>query len=110
MSALYVNIFEYRMRAGADMDAYNELAMAMYSKVSGDPKFGFIGMKGFATSATEGVVIERFESRDGAMLWSKDPEHREIKRRAQREFYAWYHGSGCEVDHEYHHPNPIEDG
>lgn len=40
-----LNIFDYGMRTDADM-AYNELAMAVYSKVSGDPGFGFIGMKG----------------------------------------------------------------
>jgi hypothetical protein len=104
---LYVNIFEYRMRA--DMAAYHDLAVAMNERVSSDPRFEFLDLRTFATSTTEGVVIERLASPKGARLWASALDHQKVMRRGQHEFYAWYRGSGCLVDHEYQHPNPIED-
>ena len=106
---MYVNIFEYKMRADADMSAYQELAVEMYGAVSANPQYEFLGLQTFATSPTEGVVVERFGSLEGARRWASDPHHREVQRRGQREFYAWYRGFGCVVDHEYHHPEPVEE-
>ena len=105
---VFVNIFDYRMRPDADLALYQELGAEMYQRVTSDPRFPFIEMKGFATSPTEGVVIERFAALEGARLWASDPEHKRIKRRGQREFYAWYRGTACVVDHEYDHPSPVE--
>lgn len=90
---MFVNIFEYRMRQDADL-GYQELGAQMYQRVTSDPRFTFIEMKGFPTGPTEGVVIERFATVEGARLWASDPEHIRIKRRGQREFYAWYRGHG----------------
>ena len=105
--SVFVNIFEYRMRPDADLALYEELGAQMYQRVTSDPRFTFIEMKGFPTSPTEGVVIERFATLEGARLWASDPEHKRIKRRGQREFYAWYRGTACVVDHEYDHPSPV---
>ena len=104
---MFVNIFEYRMRPDADLALYEELGAQMYQRVTSDPRFTFIEMTGFPTSPTEGVVIERFATLEGARLWASDPEHKKIKRRGQREFYAWYRGTACVVDHEYDHPSPV---
>ena len=105
---MYINIFEYRMREDADMTEYRELTTEMYGVVSADPQFEFLGLQSFATSPTEGVVLERFGSLEGARRWASDSHHRKVQRRGQKEFYAWYRGSGCVVDHEYQHPNPVE--
>ena len=101
---MFINIFEYRMRSDFDAAAYQELALAMYGLVSSDERFEFLDMNDFATSPTEGVVIERFRSLEGARLWASDPDHQKAMGRGQREFYAWYRGSGCVLDHEYYHP------
>jgi hypothetical protein len=106
---VYINIFEYRMRSGADLEAYMKLAVEMYVLVSGDPSFEFLDIQTFATSPTEGVVIERFGSLEGARLWASNQVHQAVMQRGQREFYAWYRGSACILDHEYSHPSPIEE-
>lgn len=106
---LYVNIFDYRMRADADMAPCHDLAVAMFEPVSSDPGFEFLDLKTFATSTTEGVVIERFSSPKGARLWASHPVHEKVMRRGQLEFYSWYRGPGCVVDHKYQHPSPTED-
>ena len=102
---MFVNLFEYRMRSDFDAAAYQELSLAMYSLVSSDERFEFLEMSDFATSPTEGVVIERFGSLEGARLWASNLDHQKAMGRGQREFYAWYRGSGCVLDHEYYHPD-----
>jgi hypothetical protein len=106
---VFINIFEYRMRSDFDVAAYQDLSLAMYDLVSSDDQFEFLDMSNFATSPTEGVVIERFGSLEGARLWASNSDHQKAMGRGQREFYAWYRGSGCVLDHEYYHPAVVED-
>ena len=57
----------------------------MYGVVSADPQFEFLGRQSFATSPTEGVVLERFGSLEGARRWASDSHHRKVQRRGQKE-------------------------
>jgi hypothetical protein len=91
---VFINIFEYRMRSNFDAAAYQDLSLAIYDLVSSNDQFEFLDMSNFATSPTEGVVIERFGSLEGARLWASNSDHQKAMGRGQREFYAWCRGSG----------------
>lgn len=97
---MYVNIFHYVLREDCDVAAYLELSAAMYEIVTQNPEYEFVGMERFGTEV-EGVVLERFESLEGAKRWSRCPEHRAAMKRGRAEFYERYEGSGTVVDHEY---------
>lgn len=97
---MYINIFHYVLRDDCDITAYLELSAAMYDIVTRNPDYQFVGMERFGTER-EGVVLEKFESLDGAKRWSRCPEHRAAMKRGRAEFYERYEGSGTVVDHDY---------
>jgi len=97
---MYINIFHYVLRQDCDVTAYRDLSVAMYEIVTKNPDYQFLGMERFG-SDSEGVVLERFESLEGAKRWSRCPEHRAAMKRGRAEFYERYDGSGTVVDHNY---------
>lgn len=97
---MYINIFHYVLRDDCDVAAYRDLSVAMYDIVSQHPEYEFVGMERYG-SDREGVVLEKFESLEGAKRWSKCPEHRAAMKRGRAEFYERYEGSGTLVDHGY---------
>ena len=106
---MYLNVFEYRLRPDADIQEWIRLAEEMSALVAAEDQFEFVDLKHFATSDTEGVILERFASINGATAWIRDARHRDAMRRGKQEFYAWYRGYGCIVDHEYCQPRPPAD-
>ena len=102
--AMYMNVFEYRLRDDADRGAYQAHGERMYALVTSDPCFEFIDMKVYPVSENEGVVLERFGSLDGARRWAANPEHQVTMQYGREHVYAWYRGTACVVDHEYGTP------
>lgn len=98
---MYLNVFEYRLREDIDRAGYEAHGDRMYALVTADPAYEFIDMKVYATSDFEGVIVERFGSLEGARRWAANIEHQATMRYGRAHVYAWCHGTGCIVDHEY---------
>lgn len=97
---MYINYFHYVLREDCDTKAYLDLSAAMYEIVTSNPDYEFVSIERFGTEF-EGVVLERFQSLEGAKRWARCPEHRAAMKRGRAEFYERYEGAGTVVDHEY---------
>jgi heme-degrading monooxygenase HmoA len=95
-----VAIFEYKMRADADLDAYRELADRMNALVGSDERFGYVDQKEFTGSDGSKLFLEFFRDADGMRAWAENPDHREAQRRGREVFYEWYRVTVCDIAYE----------
>lgn len=87
---MVTGMFCYRFRAGIDLDEYQSEAFRMFELVSGNPAFGFVGLKVYAGDDGENVLIAEFESVDGLEAWRDDPEHLIVQERGRTDWFESY--------------------
>ena len=99
---MVIVVFRSRYKAGADLDAYRELAVEMRALVATQP--GFISIESFGAPDGTHVSLEFFETGEAAAAWGSHPAHREAQRRGREEFYSWYSVHVADVirSHELH--------
>lgn len=81
-------VFRSRMRADADLAAYEATSARLHELVSAHP--GFVSIETFTAPDGEEVSLELFESEESVRAWRENAEHREAQRRARTEFYESY--------------------
>jgi len=84
-------VFCIRLRADADLEAFQSDAGAMLERLMANPEFEFVDAKTYAAEDGETLVVARFGSEKGLHAWRDDPEHRVVIERGKAEFLeaAW---------------------
>ena len=88
--------FLYKTLPGMDQTALLALWNQMYTLVTSDPAFGFLGYSDYEGADATKLIIYRFSSLDGLRRWSSDPAHGAIKQRGG-EFFEWIRTEICTV-------------
>jgi len=92
---MVIVLIRTRMRANADLAAYEGLNGAMYELVQRIP--GFLGVAGYTSPDGEEIGVARFESLESLRAWREHPDHVVARQRGRSEFYAAYTIEVCEV-------------
>ncbi len=91
-----------KLRADADVAAYEALGARMFEIVSAMP--GFLGAQDYASPDGDKVSVIRFASQEALRAWREEPSHVLAQARGKAEFYASYEIEVCEVVRAYGGP------
>ena len=99
---MVIVVFRSRYKAGADLAAYEALAVEMYDLVASQP--GFISIESYDAPDGSQVSLECFETDEDVRSGRGHPAHRAAQQRGRDEFYSWYSVDTAEVfrSHEMH--------
>jgi len=92
---MFVVMIRTRLRADADLSAYEALNARMEQLLRDIP--GFVDVKGYASPDGDELGMVRFETLEALHVWRDLPEHRRAQERGRTEFYAAYRIEVCEV-------------
>jgi heme-degrading monooxygenase HmoA len=98
---MVVGMFGFRLRADADRESFQRVALRMYEVVSQTSEFGFVGMQTYVAPDGEQIIVGRFESAEGLSAWGEHPEHLAVQQRARDEFFESYWGGVVTIDYEF---------
>lgn len=92
-------VFQIKLRADADLAAYESTSERMVEILSGLP--GFLGLAGFAAADGGECALAYFDSHDTVAAWKDHPEHRGARERGRNEFFESYDITVAEVARHY---------
>jgi heme-degrading monooxygenase HmoA len=96
---MVIALFKTKMRADADLAAYEKLGLRMYDLAS--KMEGFVSLSDASLPDGESLAIAAFASPQALEAWRRHPEHLEAQRQGRERFYEAYSVKVCEVTREY---------
>ena len=97
--AMVIVLIRTRLRADADVAAYEALNARMEALVQDIP--GFVSAKGYRSDDGDEISIVRFASAEALRQWRDLPEHVDAQRRGREDFFSAYDVEVCEVARAY---------
>jgi heme-degrading monooxygenase HmoA len=101
---MVIAVLRTRLRADADLAAYQELGAQMDALVRRMP--GFVSVNDYAGTDGDKLSLVCFETQTALAAWREHPEHRVAQERGKTAFFAAYDVRICEVVRAYGFPAP----
>ncbi|MGH7389957.1 MAG: antibiotic biosynthesis monooxygenase family protein [Candidatus Rokuibacteriota bacterium] len=95
---MVIVLFKTKLRADADLAAYEKLGLRMYELVS--RMEGFVSFSEAQLPDRESLGIVTFASPEALEAWRRHPEHVEAQRQGRERFYEAYSIKVCAVTRE----------
>jgi heme-degrading monooxygenase HmoA len=96
---MVIVLIRTRLRADADVAAYEQLNARMEALVADIP--GYASARGYRSDDGDQISIIRFESAAALRAWRDLPEHAAAQQRGRDEFFETYDVEVCEVTRAY---------
>ena len=96
---MVIALFKTKLRADADLGAYEQLGGRMYELVS--KMDGFVSFSEAQLPEGESLGMATFTSPEALAAWRQHPEHLDAQRQGRERFYEAYSITVCEVTRAY---------